>query len=152
MELIPAAIKIMHIETVTNFRVVSLIICVLSSVILSTIVRRRRRLPLPPGPKSFPFVGYSFGPWSVLERISLLLFFTPAHKHFVLSYWRQMEKITEKYGPVSSVKLGNNKLLVIVGRVQPALALLEGRSSIYCDRPQLGELDRSSFTKLGEYS
>lgn len=63
-----------------------------------------------------------------------------------------MEKITEKYGPVSSVKLGNNKLLVIVGRVQPALALLEGRSSIYCDRPQLGELDRSSFTKLGEYS
>jgi len=115
MELIPAALQLMHDEIVTKFRVISLIICVLSSVILSTIVRRRSRLPLPPGPKSFPFVGYSFGPY----------------------HWRQMEKITEKYGPVSSVKLGNNKLLVIVGRVQPALALLEGRSSIYCDRPQL---------------
>ncbi|POW03647.1 hypothetical protein PSTT_10934 [Puccinia striiformis] len=47
-----------------------------------------------------------------------------------------MEEITKGI-PVSSVKLGNNKLLVIVGRVEPALALLEGRSSIYRDRPQL---------------
>ncbi|POV99077.1 hypothetical protein PSTT_13999, partial [Puccinia striiformis] len=63
-------------------------------------------------------------PWT--QRISILwVFIRPI-----------MEQITEKYGPVSSVRLGN-KLLVIVGRVEPALALLEGRSSIYCDRPQL---------------
>ncbi|OAV99179.1 hypothetical protein PTTG_01983 [Puccinia triticina 1-1 BBBD Race 1] len=118
MELIPATMRLIHNEIVQNFRVVfSLLICVLSPVILSTITRRtrRRHLPLPPGPKSFPFVGYSFGPY----------------------HWRQMEKITKEYGPVSSVKLSNNKLLVIVGRVEPALALLEGRSSVYCDRPQL---------------
>ncbi|KAI9618458.1 hypothetical protein H4Q26_012279 [Puccinia striiformis f. sp. tritici PST-130] len=115
MELIPATLRLIHDQIVQNFRVIfSLLICLLSPVILSTITRRGRRLPLPPGPNAFPFFGYSFGPY----------------------HWRQMEQITEKYGPVSSVRLGN-KLLVIVGRVEPALALLEGRSSIYCDRPQL---------------
>ncbi|POW03668.1 hypothetical protein PSTT_10926 [Puccinia striiformis] len=115
-ELIPATMRLIHNEIVQNFRVIfSLFICLLSPVILSTITRRRRCLPLPPGPKSYPFMRYSFGPYQ----------------------WRQMEEITKEYGPVSSVKLGNNKLLVIVGRVEPALALLEGRSSIYCDRPQL---------------
>ncbi|KAI8454470.1 hypothetical protein BY996DRAFT_7092584, partial [Phakopsora pachyrhizi] len=49
-----------------------------------------------------------------------------------------MEAITKKYGPVSSVRLGS-KLLVIIGTVKPAVALLEGRSGIYCDWPRLGK-------------
>ncbi|CAH7671653.1 hypothetical protein PPACK8108_LOCUS6451 [Phakopsora pachyrhizi] len=47
-----------------------------------------------------------------------------------------MEAITKKYGPVSSVRLGS-ELLVIIGTVKPAVALLEGRSGIYCDWPRL---------------
>lgn len=115
MDQLPTTLKMINDEVKQNFRVIiSFIICVLSPVILSAIARGRRGPPLPPGPKTLPFIGYSFGSCA----------------------WKQMEKITQKYGPVSSVKIGN-KLLVIVGRVEPALTLLEGRSGIYCDRPQL---------------
>ncbi|MBW0475941.1 hypothetical protein O181_015656 [Austropuccinia psidii MF-1] len=114
MNLIPATTGLLHYYGIQDFRVISsLLLCLLSSMVVSTITRRRNKLPLPPGPASIPFLGYIFG------------------KHA----WQQMESITQEYGPVSSVRLGN-KLLVIVGSVNPAVALLEARSGIYCDRPR----------------
>ncbi|KAI8457298.1 hypothetical protein BY996DRAFT_6918206 [Phakopsora pachyrhizi] len=54
----------------------------------------------------------------------------------VVSALKHRRTITKKYGPVSSVRLGS-ELLVIIGTVKPAVALLEGRSGIYCDWPRL---------------
>lgn len=89
----------------------SLCLIFLLSLMLKKLRLNKR---LPPGPWSIPFIGYRFGPYA----------------------WREMEEISRIYGPVSSIRIGTN-LLVIIGSVKPALTLLESRSSIYCDRPEL---------------
>ncbi|KAG0149064.1 hypothetical protein CROQUDRAFT_40479 [Cronartium quercuum f. sp. fusiforme G11] len=111
-------------NTVRNFHhsiqetlFIALVFCaVVSSIAFSSISAkwRRRKMPLPPGPWSLPYIGYRFGPYP----------------------WRQMEEITRKYGPVSKVMMGSTPL-IIVGTVKEAQELLEDRGAIYVSRPRL---------------
>ncbi|KAI8446415.1 hypothetical protein BY996DRAFT_7830289 [Phakopsora pachyrhizi] len=115
LNMICATMRLLHCDVLQDFHVIcAVILCLLSSIVVSALKHRRSRFPLPPGPCSLPFIGHKFGPYA----------------------WQQMEAITKKYGPVSSVRLGS-ELLVIIGTVKPAVALLEGRSGIYCDWPRL---------------
>ncbi|EGG01204.1 uncharacterized protein MELLADRAFT_123434 [Melampsora larici-populina 98AG31] len=86
------------------------------SIAVTTISSRwsRRKMPLPPGPRSLPYIGYRFGPYP----------------------WREMERITRKYGPVSKVMMGSTPL-IIVGTVKDAIELLEHKGAIYASRPRL---------------
>ena len=79
--------------------------------------RKRRRLPLPPGPRQLPVVGN--------------LYQIPD-----INPWRTFKEWHQKYGPIISVKTGST-ITIILGSHKAARDLLEKRSSIYSSRPHL---------------
>ena len=79
--------------------------------------QKRRQLPLPPGPRGVPIFGNLF--------------------QVALKYqWRQQQEWTQKYGPIFRMRLGAQTVMVL-GTHQAARDLLDKRSKIYSDRPEL---------------
>jgi hypothetical protein len=84
-----------------------------------TFFRKRCLTPLPPGPKPKPIVGN-------------LLDLPPRGVH----EWQHWLKHKELYGPISSVSLFG-QTLIIVNDVQMAIELMEKRSAIHSSRPRM---------------
>lgn len=96
---------------------VYLIIVALGLQLLYQWVKKSSSFPLPPGPPRYPFIG------------SMLSF----PREYV---WLHFAKHRDIYGPISSLSfLGQN--FVIINEQKIAEDLLNGRSSIYSDRPSL---------------
>ncbi|KAK0470333.1 cytochrome P450 [Desarmillaria tabescens] len=83
------------------------------------IIRRRSRLslPLPPGPRGYPFIGN--------------LFDVPTERE-----WEAWERWGKKYGDISSVTV-LGRTIVVLNSYSLAKELLDGRSAKYSDRPYL---------------
>lgn len=79
--------------------------------------RKRSKLPLPPGPRGVPIFGNLFQ-------------IAPKYQ------WRQQQEWTQKYGPIFTMRLGAQTAIVL-GTRQAARDLLDKRSKIYSDRPEL---------------
>ncbi|KAI0264154.1 cytochrome P450 [Gloeopeniophorella convolvens] len=79
--------------------------------------RRRRGLPYPPGPRSWPIVGN--------------LFDVPKH-----TAWASYANMSKKYGDVMSLHM-LGQTIVVLGSAQATKDLLEKRGDIYSDRAQL---------------
>ncbi|GAA5916201.1 hypothetical protein JCM8208_000032 [Rhodotorula glutinis] len=73
--------------------------------------------PLPPGPPGLPFIG------NILD--------VPKSKP-----WVRFAEWTDEYGPMFTLKMGRNTM-VVLGRAQPAIDLLDKRSNIYSSRARL---------------
>ncbi|RPA95776.1 cytochrome P450 [Choiromyces venosus 120613-1] len=100
-----------------SIRPLTIIISFLAVVIASYLFQqKRRRLPLPPGPRGVPIFGNLF---------------QIARKY----QWRQQQEWSQKYGPVFKMQLGTHTVIVL-GTYQAARDLLDKRSKIYSDRPK----------------
>ncbi|KAL1938327.1 hypothetical protein VTO73DRAFT_11778 [Trametes versicolor] len=95
---------------------------VLLALIVNAAVIRRRRTPLPPGPRGWPVIGNVFD--------------MPASYH-----WKTFAMWGEQYGDLIMLKLLGQPML-IVNSLAHATELLEKRSALYSDRPH--------FTMAGE--
>ncbi|BGP43937.1 hypothetical protein JCM10449v2_007994 [Rhodotorula kratochvilovae] len=78
---------------------------------------KKAKGPLPPGPPGLPFIG------NILD--------VPKSKP-----WIRFAEWTEEYGPMFTLKMGRNTMIVL-GRAQPAIDLLDKRSNIYSSRARL---------------
>ncbi|KAK0469016.1 cytochrome P450 [Desarmillaria tabescens] len=76
---------------------------------------RQSKLPLPPGPPHH---------W---------LFGTEA---LTGSPWLRYEEMTQKYGPIFSLRRGLTDIIIIIGRYEPALEIMEKENAILQDRPR----------------
>ncbi|EPT02822.1 hypothetical protein FOMPIDRAFT_54955 [Fomitopsis schrenkii] len=80
-------------------------------------IKTRRRLPYPPGPRGWPIVGNIFD--------------IPTEYQ-----WKTFAQWGEKYGPIMSVSILGQRM-VIINSAQVAVELLDRKSSIYSDRPHM---------------
>ncbi|KAK0451911.1 cytochrome P450 [Armillaria borealis] len=76
---------------------------------------RRSKLPLPPGPPHHWLFGTE-----VLTG----------------SPWLRYEEMTQRYGPVFSLRRGLTDIIIIIGRYEPALEIMEKENAILQDRPR----------------
>ncbi|BCR93381.1 uncharacterized protein AKAW2_10427A [Aspergillus luchuensis] len=96
------------------------IVGLLGLVILrSFLTRKRFPAPLPPGPKPKPIIGN--------------LFDLPANGEADWLHWYKHKKT---YGPISSVQVFG-ETLIIINDARIAVELLEKRSATHSDRPSL---------------
>ncbi|KAL5522856.1 hypothetical protein ACEPAG_8874 [Sanghuangporus baumii] len=102
----------------SSFEVATFLFCILGLCAAQSWLRKRRSLPLPPGPKRKPLVGN-------LKDL-------PASGQ----PWIHWSKHKDLYGPISSVTVFG-KTLVILNESSIASELLEKRSSIFSNRPRL---------------
>lgn len=86
-------------------------------VVICTIRRRSRSLPLPPGPKGYPLIGN--------------LFDVPTERQ-----WEAWAEWGKKYGDISSVTV-LGQTIVVLNSYPFAKELLDGRSAKYSDRPYM---------------
>ncbi|KAK0214140.1 cytochrome P450 [Armillaria fumosa] len=86
-------------------------------VVVFTIRRRSRSLPLPPGPKGYPLIGN--------------LFDVPMERE-----WEAWTEWGKKYGDISSVTV-LGQTIVVLNSYPSAKELLDGRSAKYSDRPYM---------------
>lgn len=90
---------------------------ILALVLTHKMLDRRRKLPLPPGPK----------PWPILGNITDM----PPKGQVE---WRHWIKHKDRYGPISSVTaLGQT--IVLLHNKQSALELMEKRATTHSGRP-----------------
>ncbi|KAG7442943.1 cytochrome P450 [Guyanagaster necrorhizus] len=75
---------------------------------------RRSKLPLPPGPPRYWLFGTEIPTGSP---------------------WLRYEEMTQKYGPVFSLRRGLTDI-IIIGRYEPALEIMEKENAILQDRPR----------------
>ena len=104
----------------TSFQLAMLaVLFVLVYFLPSELTSKKRRHPLPPGPKPFPIVGNvtDLPPAGTLE-----------FKHWL--------KHTDLYGPVSSVTV-MGQTIILIHDAQIALELMEQRSTTNSDRPSM---------------
>jgi cytochrome P450 len=98
-----------HIQVVTALLIIG---------ILTIYFRRPRNiLPLPPGPKSLPFIGNIH----------------QAPKDYA---WRQFHEWTKQYGSIFRLQFGKDTIIVL-GSYESAHALLDRRSANFSSRPYL---------------
>ncbi|PBK80872.1 cytochrome P450 [Armillaria gallica] len=83
--------------------------------------KRRSKLPLPPGPPHHWLFGTEVltGSWVGFERP-----------------WLRYEEMTQKYGPIFSLRRGLTDIIIIIGRYEPALEIMEKENAILQDRPR----------------
>lgn len=93
--------------------VVVVVLCCTIAAMLRQRVKKRRGLPLPPGPK---------GNW---------LFGYPIPKAFA---YRHFEELTKEYGPMFTIRQGFENVIVI-GRMQAAIDIMEKEGAALVDRP-----------------
>ncbi|KAK7450634.1 hypothetical protein VKT23_012944 [Stygiomarasmius scandens] len=89
------------------------IIALVVLVISALIVAPRRKYPLPPGPKGL-FAG---------------------RKVTFLKSWEELEDLTNKYGPVCSLRNGT-QVVVVIGKRQAAVEIMERQGTFLVDRPR----------------
>lgn len=95
---------------------VNFLTCILTSIILIIVVslyfKRKKQLPLPPGPYGVPFLGF--------------LPFLGQDFHLTLT------NLAKSYGPLFQIFLGNNRIVVIN---DPAIIREAFRKSLFAGRP-----------------
>ncbi|KAK9232615.1 hypothetical protein WN943_022863 [Citrus x changshan-huyou] len=89
----------------------------LAVILIPLHLLRRRKLNLPPGPKSWPIIG------------NLNLIMGPAPHRFV-------DALCKKYGPIVQLKFGSFPV-VVCSSVQMAKAILKSHDAIFAYRPKM---------------
>ncbi|GAA5997441.1 cytochrome P450 [Rhodotorula paludigena] len=113
----PAVEATSALFTLGSTTTTTLIAAVLGLAVLYLARGNKAKGPLPPGPPPLPIIG------NLLD--------VPKSRP-----WVKFAEWTEQYGPIFTLKMGRNTMLVI-GRAQPALDLLDKRSAIYSSRARL---------------
>ncbi|KAL1751069.1 hypothetical protein FB107DRAFT_222736, partial [Schizophyllum commune] len=88
-----------------------------AALLAVVLLRRRRSLPLPPGPPSLPIIGG--------------LLSMPSEKE-----WLTFAKWGRKYVDICSVSV-SGQTMIIINSPRIAMDLLDRRSAIYSDRPAI---------------
>ncbi|KAL1713887.1 cytochrome P450 [Schizophyllum commune] len=95
-----------------------IVLCGVGAALLAVVLlRRRRSLPLPPGPPSLPIIGG--------------LLSMPSEKE-----WLTFARWGRKYGDICSVSV-LSQTMIIINSPRIATDLLDRRSAIYSDRPSI---------------
>ncbi|GAA6058281.1 hypothetical protein JCM3770_002891 [Rhodotorula araucariae] len=95
----------------------TLIAAILAVAVVLFARAKKTKGPLPPGPPGLPFIG------NILD--------VPKSKP-----WIRFAEWTEEYGPMFTLKMGRNTMIVL-GRAEPAIDLLDKRSNKYSSRARL---------------
>ncbi|KAF8971478.1 cytochrome P450 [Flammula alnicola] len=94
-----------------------ILVAFIASYLLRLLLRRRKDLPLPPGPKGYPVIGNVYD--------------VPHHYP-----WLTYADWAKKYGDVFSFSAFNNTTIVL-NSLKATTELLDKRSSNYSDRPRM---------------
>ncbi|KAJ2912527.1 hypothetical protein MD484_g7884, partial [Candolleomyces efflorescens] len=94
-------------------RTVSIVLLLLTFILKR--LTSRNKVPLPPGPRGYPIIGNVFDISN--ERP-----------------WISYSKLAKKYGDIVMLEILGTKILIL-SSYKRAMDLMEGRSSIYSDRP-----------------
>ncbi|CCM01206.1 uncharacterized protein FIBRA_03254 [Fibroporia radiculosa] len=98
------------------------IVAILGLALLSRFIAARRKGPFPPGPKGWPFMG------NALDM--------PTSHH-----WKIFSQWSERWGDIVYVTVFGQPM-VILNSLDHATELLERRSALYSDRPQMTSIGK----------
>ncbi|KAJ7873152.1 cytochrome P450 [Mycena leptocephala] len=126
------------------FDIYNLIICATISLVIYCLRLRRKRLPLPPGPRKLPLVGNLFDLPSTFEWETYM-------------EWSKQYSTSYQYSDIIHLNVAGTSVIVL-SSLEAAVNLLEKRSAIYSDRarfPMVVELMGWDFNfglmKYGEH-
>ncbi|KAI0076940.1 cytochrome P450 [Panus rudis PR-1116 ss-1] len=102
-------------ESYPPYKALFLVVVLTTVYLFRQWYNRSKNGKLPPGPRGLPLVGNTFQ----IGRLP----------------WFQLTKWAKQYGPIYSLNLGN-QLLVVLNNHKVATDLLDKRSTIYSDRPR----------------
>ncbi|EAW12348.1 cytochrome P450 [Aspergillus clavatus NRRL 1] len=105
------------------FAVLLCLLAALLTFIVSCRSSQSREKPLPPGPSKLPVIGN-------------------VHQVPRLQFWKTMADFVDRYGPIVSVKLGQQQLIVL-GNQTIARSLLDRKNTKYNSRPHLRVAERA---------